>query len=78
MHTCCKIEKGLIIGVMIGVWACLNHLLTGHGCQEAALTRRTSRGHSGEGVGLGPSGKQLYPAAPELTAWQERPADSSQ
>ena len=47
-------------------------------CQEAALTRRTSRRCSRGGVGLGPSGKQLYPAAPELTAWRERPADSSQ
>ena len=47
-------------------------------CQEAALTRRTSRGRSREGVELGLSGKQLHPATPELTAWQERPADSSQ
>ena len=47
-------------------------------CQEAALTRRTSWRHSGEGVGLGPSGKQLHPATPELTAWQEGPADSLQ
>ena len=48
------------------------------GCQEAALTRRTSWGRSGGGVGLSPSGKQLHPATPELTAWQERPADSLQ
>ena len=47
-------------------------------CQEAALTRRTSWRRSREGVGLGPSGKQLHPATPELTAWQERLADSSQ
>ena len=47
-------------------------------CQEAALTRHTSWGRSREGVGLGLSGKQLYPATPELTTWQERPADSSQ
>ena len=47
-------------------------------CQEAALTRRTSWQRSGGGVGLGPSGKQLHPATPELTAWQERPADSLQ
>ena len=46
--------------------------------QEAALTRRTSWRRSGEGVGLGPSGKQLHPATPELTAWWERPADSLQ
>ena len=47
-------------------------------CQEAALTRHTSWGRSGGGVELGLSGKQLHPATPELTAWQERPADSSQ
>ena len=47
-------------------------------CQEAALTRRTSWRCSRGGVGLGPSGKQLHPATPELTAWQERLADSSQ
>ena len=47
-------------------------------CQEAALTRRTSWRRSEGGVGLGPSGKQLYPATPELTAWQERLADSLQ
>ena len=47
-------------------------------CQETALTRCTSWRRSGEGVGLGLSGKQLYPATPELTAWQERLADSSQ
>ena len=46
--------------------------------QESALTRRTSRGRSRGGVGLGLSGKQQYPATPELTAWQEKPADSSQ
>ena len=45
-------------------------------CQEAALTRHTSWRRSR--VGLGPSGKQLYPATPELTAWREGPADSSQ
>ena len=33
---------------------------------------------SGGGVGLGLSGEQQYPATSELTAWQERPADSSQ
>ena len=49
-----------------------------HHCQEAALTRRIAWRRSGGGVGLGPSGKQLHPAAPELTAWRERPADSSQ
>jgi hypothetical protein len=48
------------------------------GCQEAALTRRTSWNRSREGVELGLSGKQLHPATPELTAWQEKPADSSQ
>ena len=47
-------------------------------CQEAALTRRTSWRRSGGGIGLGPSGEQLHPATPELTAWQERPADSLQ
>ena len=47
-------------------------------CQEAALTRRASWRCSGGGVGLGPSGKQLHPATPELTAWREGPADSSQ
>ena len=47
-------------------------------CQEAALTRRTAWRRSGGGVGLGPSGKQLHPATPELTAWREGPADSSQ
>ena len=47
-------------------------------CQEAALTRRIAWRRSGRGVGLGPSGKQLHPASPELTAWRERPADSSQ
>ena len=47
-------------------------------CQEAALTRRIAWRRSRGGVGLGPSGKQLHPATPELTAWQERPADSSQ
>ena len=47
-------------------------------CQEAALTRRVAWRRSGRGVGLGPSGKQLHPATPELTAWRERPADSSQ
>ena len=47
-------------------------------CQEAALTRRIAWRRSGGGVGLGLSGKQLHPATPELTAWQERPADSSQ
>ena len=47
-------------------------------CQEAALTRRTSWRRSRGGVGLGLSGKQLHPATPELTAWRERPADSSQ
>ena len=50
----------------------------GRGCQEAALTRHTSWRRSGGGVGLGPSGKQLHPATPELTAWQERLADSLQ
>ena len=49
-----------------------------NGCQEAALTRRTAWRRGRGGVGLGPSGKQLYPATPELTAWQEGPADSSQ
>ena len=48
------------------------------GCQEAALTRRIAWRRGRGGVGLGPSGKQLYPATPELTAWRERPADSSQ
>ena len=48
------------------------------GCQEAALTRRTSWGHSRGGVGLGLSGKQLHAASSELTAWQERPAESLQ
>ena len=47
-------------------------------CQEAALTRHIAWQRSGGGVGLGPSGKQLYPATPEFTAWQEGPADSSQ
>ena len=47
-------------------------------CQEAALTRRIAWRRSRGGVGLGPSGKQLHPATPELTAWRERPADSSQ
>ena len=47
-------------------------------CQEAALTRRTAWRCSEGGVGLGLSGKQLHPATPELTAWQERPADSLQ
>ena len=47
-------------------------------CQETALTRCTSRGRSEEVVGLGPSGKQLHPATPELTAWWERLADSLQ
>ena len=41
-------------------------------------TYSTSRGCSRGGVGLGPSGEQLYPATPELTAWQEKLADSSQ
>ena len=54
------------------------HILQRVPCQEAALTRRTSWRCSGEGVGLGLSGKQLHPATPELTAWRERPADSSQ
>ena len=48
------------------------------GCQEAALTRRIAWQRSGGGIGSGPSGKQLHLATPELTAWQERPADSSQ
>ena len=47
-------------------------------CQEAALTRRIAWRRSGGRVGLGLSGKQLHPATPELTAWQEKPADSSQ
>ena len=47
-------------------------------CQEAALTRRIAWRRSGGGVGLGPFGKQLHPAAPELTIWRERPTDSSQ
>ena len=47
-------------------------------CQEAALTRHIAWRQSRGGVGLGPSGKQLHPATPELTAWQERPADGSQ
>ena len=47
-------------------------------CQEAALTRRIAWQRSGGGVGLGPSGKQLHPATPELTAWRERLADGSQ
>ena len=47
-------------------------------CQEAALTRRIAWRRSGGGVGFGPSGKQLHPATPELTAWREGPADSSQ
>ena len=47
-------------------------------CQEAALTRRIAWRRSGGGVELGPSGKQLHPAAPELTAWRERLTDSSQ
>ena len=37
------------------------------GCQEAALTKRIAWRRSGGGVGLGPSGKQLHPATPELT-----------
>ena len=49
-----------------------------HTCQEAALTRHIAWRRSGGGVGLGPSGKQLHPATPELTAWRKRPADSSQ
>ena len=48
------------------------------GCQEAAFTRRIAWRRSGGGVGFGPSGKQLHPATPELTAWQKRPADGSQ
>ena len=47
-------------------------------CQETALTRCIAWRRSGGGIGPGPSGKQLHPATPELTAWQERPADSSQ
>ena len=47
-------------------------------CQEAALTRRIAWRRSEGGVGLGPSGKQPHPATPELTAWREGPADSSQ
>ena len=47
-------------------------------CQEAALTRHTAWRRSGEGIGLGLSGKQLHPATPELTAWREGLADSSQ
>ena len=47
-------------------------------CQEAALTRCIAWRRSRGGVGLGPSGKQLHPATPELTAWQERPADGLQ
>ena len=47
-------------------------------CQEAALTRRIARQRSRGGIGLSPSGKQLHPATPELTAWREGPADSSQ
>ena len=49
-----------------------------HMCQKAALTRHIDWRQSREGVGLGSSGKQLHPATPELTAWQEGPADSSQ
>ena len=48
------------------------------GCQEAALTRRIAWRRSRGGIGLGLPGKQLHPATPELTAWRERPADSSQ
>ena len=47
-------------------------------CQEAALTRRIAWRRSGGRVGLGPSGKQLHPATPELTAWRKRPADGLQ
>ena len=54
------------------------HLNTQVQCQEAALTRRVAWRQSRGGVGFGPSGKQLHPATPELTAWRERPADSSQ
>ena len=57
---------------------CLACIAWTPGCQEAALTRCTSWRRSGGGVGLGPSGKQLHPATPELTAWQERLADNSQ
>ena len=53
-------------------------LLPSFECQEAALTRRIAWQRSRGGVGLGLSGKQLHPATPELTAWQERPTDSSQ
>ena len=45
---------------------------------KTALTRRIAWRRSEGGVGLGPSGKQLHPATPELTAWREGPADSSQ
>ena len=47
-------------------------------CQGAALTRHMAWRRSRGGVGLGLSGKQLYPATPELTAWRERLADSLQ
>ena len=47
-------------------------------CQEAALTRRIAWRRSREGVGFSPSGKQLHPATPELTAWREGLADSLQ
>ena len=56
----------------------LSHPHTMARCQEAALTRRTSWRRSGGGVRLSPSGKQLYPATPELTTWWEKPADRSQ
>ena len=62
-------------GVVWGSWDCFFWIGR---CQEAALTRRIAWQRSGEGVGISPSGKQLHPATPELTAWQERPADSSQ
>ena len=58
--------------------ALTSELLAALLCQEAALTRRVAWRRSGGRVGLGPSGKQLHPATPELTAWRERPADSSQ
>ena len=54
------------------------HVMGTHICQEAALIRRTSWRRSGGRVGFGPSGEQLHPATPELTAWRERPADGSQ
>ena len=58
---------------------CIDHLMKAQAvCQEAALTGRTAWRRSGGGAGLGLSGKQLHPATPELTAWQERLADSSQ